>query len=410
MTYPTISIKQAVENIRSGHMIAVIDDRNRENQADIVFPAQTVTEERVNFLIRECRGMVCVPLTRNHGRRLQLPLMVDPMNNTETTGVNFTVTVDAKSVSDFGISVRDRTKTILALADPATTADDFVRPGHIFPLLALPGGLTKRQGHTEATVTLCQLAGFSPCGVLCEILDESGYVAIGERLIAFAKRHRIGMVTIPDLAAYSINHPLSALAPVSLVVQTARATLPTPYGTFAIITYRSVSDGREHAVLLKDIPGDGPILTRIHSQCLTGDALCSLRCDCGEQLRMSMELIGAARAGIIVYLNQEGRGIGLTNKIKAYALQERGMDTVKANHALGFPADARDFQIAADILHDIGINDVHLLTNNPEKERQLMAYGIRITRTIPLETSPNEINRTYLQTKKQRLGHRLAHV
>lgn len=408
--YPTIPIKQAIADLKQGKMLIVVDDASRENQADLIFPAQTATEEHVNFLLQHCRGMICVPLTRDHARRLYLPLMVDPIDNTETTGVNFTVTVDARSVRDFGISARDRAKTITALADPSTVPDDLIRPGHVFPLLCTYGGLGERQGHTEAAVTLCRLAGYTPCGVLCEILDDTGRVSTGENLIRFAGKHRIGIITIPDLIAYTTSHSLPSQLSDSSVIHTARATLPSRYGTFTLIIYRSVIDDREHAALLYGEATDRPMLTRIHSQCLTGDTFHSLRCDCGEQLEESMRLIAEKKSGVIIYLNQEGRGIGLTNKIRAYALQDSGMDTVEANHALGFPSDARDYAAAADILCDLGIAAIILLTNNPEKLKQLEQHGISVAGHHPLEIAPNSTNRDYLKTKKEKLGHLLEHV
>lgn len=408
--YPTIPIHQAIDELKKENMLIVVDDASRENQADIVFPAETATQERVNFLLQHCRGMVCVPLTRDHAIRMNLPLMVDPVENTETTQVNFTVSVDARSVSDFGISASDRSKTILALADPLTTPDDIVRPGHVFPLLCANGGLGERQGHTEATVALCRLAGYTPCGVLSEILDDTGRTSKGESLIRFARKHDLSIITIPDLISYTKEHPLLNTPSRSSIMRTAGAILPTRYGTFTLMTFRSVIDEREHAALLYGDVKTQPLLTRIHSQCLTGDTFHSLRCDCGEQLNESMKLISQKKSGIILYLNQEGRGIGLSNKIRAYALQDRGMDTVEANHALGFPSDARNYAIAADILRELHISDVILLTNNPEKRKQVELHGIPVVGHQPLEITPNPANRQYLKTKKEKLGHRLTYV
>ncbi len=408
--YPTVPMQQAIDELKLGNMLIVVDDASRENQADLIFPAQTATQERVNFLLQHCRGMVCVPLTQEYARRMNLPLMVDPIDNTESTQVNFTVTVDTRSVNDFGISAADRSKTILALADPLTTPDDLVRPGHIFPLLSADGGLEKRQGHTEATVALCELAGYAPCGVLCEIIDAEGSMTRGEGLIRFAKKHRISIVTIPDLISYTKKHPLPVSPGCSSVIRTAGSVLPTAYGTWTLITFRSTLDEREHAALLYGDIKTHPMLTRIHSQCLTGDTFHSLRCDCGEQLNESMKLIAKKKSGIIVYLNQEGRGIGLSNKIRAYALQDNGMDTVEANHALGFPSDARNYAIAADILRELHVSDVMLLTNNPEKLKQLEQHGISVVGHQPLEIAPNPSNRRYLKTKKEKLGHLLEQV
>ena len=393
------SIPKAIQELKKGNMLIVTDNPDRENQGDIIFPAETVTSEKVNFLLQNCRGMVCVALTSEQAVRLDLPLMVAPIDNTETTGVQFTVTVDAAAVTSFGISASDRAKTVQVLADPQAKPSDLVRPGHVFPLLAREGGVLKRAGHTETTVELCRLAGWQPCGVLCEILTENGAVARNSELLQFSKKYSIKVVSIVDLIEHVKKNPF----------KTAAAKLSTKYGDWQLTVYNSIIDNREHIALVKgEIKETG--LLRIHSQCLTGDTLLSLRCDCGQQLHQSMRLINKNGSGVILYLNQEGRGVGLTNKIKAYALQDKGLDTVEANQALHLPIDVRDYKIAADILKDLGISRVDLLTNNPDKEKQLTKFGIEITKTTPLEIKPNKVNKNYLTTKKQKLAHRLKYV
>ncbi len=404
------TIPQAIEELRKGNMLIVVDSPNRENQADIIFPAELVTEEKITFLMNVCKGFICVPLTMKKAAQLDLPLMVSKQNNTETTGVNFTITVDAKNVTDFGISAADRCKTIRYLADDNTKPSDLVRPGHMFPLLAAENGLKERQGHTEATVTMCELAGFSSCGVLCEILNNDGTVAQPADLQKFAETYRIKMISITDLVTYVQKNKKSILEITQTVIKKASSTLPTQYGQFTLTVYTSFIDNREHVVLTMGDVHNQPVLTRIHSQCLTGDTLASLRCDCGEQLHESMKRIQQQGKGIILYLNQEGRGIGLSNKIKAYALQDKGLDTVEANTQLGFAPDMRDYKIAADILQDLGIKKIQLLTNNPDKQNQLTQYGIEIIKRIPIEITPNDINKKYLMTKKNKFGHQLDQV
>lgn len=405
---PFVSIPQAISDLGKGKMLIVVDNPNRENQGDVIFPAYSATAQKVNFLLSECRGMVCVPITEAKAIQLSLPLMVEPVHNSERTRVNFTDSVDAVSVADFGISASDRSLTIQTIAKGETKPSDLVRPGHVFPLLAQNGGLLERPGHTEATITLMQLSGSPPVGVLSEILNPDGTIARLADLVLFSRKHKISLVSIADLVRYLKRHPLQKTAHSSLTRESS-ARLPTIYGTFDITIYRSLFDTREHAILtlgkLKE-----PVLTRIHSQCLTGDTFLSLRCDCREQLHKSMQLISQHGSGIILYLNQEGRGIGLSNKIKAYALQEKGLDTVEANHALGFPGDSRDYGIVSEILHDFHISEISLLTNNPDKKKQLAASGIRVIDRIPLEVSPNALNKHYLFVKKQKLGHYLTAV
>lgn len=407
---PFCSIPEAIQELKKGNMLMIIDGADRENQGDVIFPAETVTPQKVNFLLRHGHGMVCVALTSDHAVRLHLPLMVAPVDNTEPTGVQFTVSVDAADVTSFGISASDRAKTIRVLADPQAKPSDLVRPGHVFPLLAREDGILARAGHTEATVDFCRLAGFQPCGVLCEVLTKDGAIAQKSELLQFSKKYNIKLVSIADLIAYVKKNPLPQSRKKSLI-KTASSLLPIRYGTFRLSVYASVIDNREYVCLRM---GHGlnrtPTLVRIHSQCLTGDTFCSLKCDCGEQLHKSMQIIQQNGSGIILYLSQEGRGVGLTNKIRAYALQEQGLDTVEANQALHLPIDARDYQTAAEILRDQDITSVTLLTNNPDKVRQLQQYGITVSKYLSLEVKPNDANASYLKTKKQKLGHLLKNI
>lgn len=403
------TIPEAINEVKEGKMIIIVDKADRENQGDLVFSAHAVTDEKINFMLKFARGMICAPITKIQIIQFDLPLMVQPTENTETTGVNFTISVDTKNVSSFGISAKDRSLTIATLVDPQAKSTDLVRPGHVFPLLSAEGGILQREGHTEATTQILQLAGLPPVGVLCEILQEDGEVANFSNLVKFAKTFNLKMVSIADLIAFVKKSPRingSSL----LVVKKATSYLPTKYGAFQIIIYRSIYDNFEHVVLKKDKKGGGGApLIRLHSKCLTGDTFSSLRCDCGGQLRQSMKQIGKM-GGVIVYLNQEGRGIGLINKINAYFLQDQGVDTVDANVHLGFPIDARDYQVAANILQDLNISKIRLLTNNPEKERSLKKFSIKVESAIPLEVAPNKINRSYLLAKKQKLGHKLTKV
>lgn len=404
-------IAEGLEELRLGKALIVIDDPDRENQADVIFPAETATPQKVNFLIQECGGMVCVPITKKKAAQLNLPLMVSPKNNTEKLKCKFTITVDAKNVSSFGISASDRALTIRTIAKKNAKESDLFRPGHIFPIIGEDGGVLSRNGHTEAAIELVSRAGFLPVGVLCEVLRSDGNVSQSEHLLAFAKKFNLKIVSIADLITYAKRYPLKKSAEKSsFVIKEASSKLPTKYKTFQITIYKSLYDDLEHAVLSMGDVNKEPVLVRIHSQCLTGDTLFSLKCDCGEQLKKSMQIIQKKGHGIILYLNQEGRGIGLTNKIKAYALQEKGMDTVEANHALGLPADARDYMQALEILKELKISRITLLTNNPDKSLQLNAYGIKIVKQLPLEISPNNINKFYLSTKKKKMGHRLKLV
>lgn len=406
---PFCSIPEAISELKKGNMLIVVDSPDRENQGDIIFPAELVTPKKIAFLLNNCRGIICVATTKDQARRLSLPLMVPPLNNTETTGVQFTVTVDAHNVTSFGISAADRAKTALILASKKSKPKDLVRPGHIFPLLARDGGVMERSGHTEATVELCTLAGFSGTGVLCEMLDDKGKVLRLPELKKFSKKTNLKIVSIADLIHYIEKKSLPK-PDCKSTIQTASANLPTKYGTFRLFVYASLLDNREHVVLQMGGNVDEPVLTRIHSQCLTGDTFHSLKCDCHAQLQKSLKLISKNGHGLLLYLNQEGRGIGLTNKIKAYAFQEKGLDTIQANEALGLPADARNYEVAAEILRDIGITSITLLTNNPSKIKQLTSHGILVVNNRPLEIPADKKNKGYLRVKKQKLGHLLKMI
>ncbi len=403
------TVEQAIKEIKQGKMLIIIDDPSRENQGDLFFPAEMADTQKVNFMIQSGRGLICVPITREYAVRLDLPLMVEPGLNTESTRVNFSVSVDDQAVTSFGISASDRAKTIQTIVNKTAEPSDLVRPGHVFPLLAKDGGVMERAGHTEASSELAELAGFAPCGVICEILNEDGEPSVGSELIDFAEKHGLKIVSIADIIKYRQAHPKSEATNSKVVRLVAASILPTEYGEFQLSIYKSAIDNREHSVLLlnNDLASKGPMLTRVHSQCLTGDTFASLRCDCQDQLHKSMAMIQAEGRGVLIYLDQEGRGIGLGNKIKAYALQDKGYDTAEANQALGFPEDARTYEVAAQILNDLGINGIDLLTNNPHKEEQLTALGIRINRSIALETLPHPVNTKYLSTKKLKFGHRL---
>ena len=401
------TIPEALEEIRRGRMLILVDGTRRENEGDFFIPADRVSSRHVLAMIRHGGGLLCTAITSDQARRLALPLMVERVHNTEKTGVNFTVSVNASEGTTSGVSAFDRAKTIRILADPSARPTDLTRPGHVFGLVARPGGVLVREGHTEAAVDLARLAGLEPAGVLCEIVGAGGRMARREELGRLAKRLGIKRVAIDDLVAHLRRQPLPPLPSPTLVTKVAVATLPTIYGPFQLSVYRSNSDGHEHTVLVK---GElrAPVLTRLHSQCLTGDTLLSLRCDCRQQLHESMRLIRAAGSGVILYLNQEGRGIGLANKIKAYGLQDLGHDTVDANHRLGLPADARDYEVAAHILRDLGVKQINLLTNNPDKEKQLADFGITICARLPIECPSNPANAAYLATKKRRMGHQLV--
>ncbi len=404
-----ITIPEALQEIQKGRMLIVVDDPERENEGDLYIPTDHVTPEAITTMIRFAGGIVCTAITEAQAHRLSLPLMVPLQGNKEKTRVNFTVSVGARKSKGTGVSAFDRAHTIKILADQKSVKKDLVRPGHVFGLVARPGGVLERNGHTEAAVDFARLAGLNPAGVLCEVMGKNGKMAGRGEIMVLSKKLDIKVVLIRDLVRYLRKHPLPRLPEASKVILTATSRLSTKYDAFAVSVYESTADGREHVALVLGTPKE-PVLTRIHSQCVTGDTFFSLQCDCGSQLEKSMEQIKKAGSGILLYLNQEGRDIGLTAKIRAYALQDRGLDTVEANHALGLSADARDYKIAADILKDIGIRGIHLLTNNPDKEKQLASCGIRIVKSIPLEPASNPLNKKYLRTKKNKMGHRLRKV
>ncbi len=394
-------VEDAIEDIRKGRMVIVADDEDRENEGDLVMAATAVTPDHVNFMAQHGRGLICVTLTPERADQLDLPLMTD--RNTDPQGTAFTISVDAHTRFGVttGISAQDRATTIRIMADEATRPDDLRRPGHIFPLRAKPGGVLRRVGQTEASVDLAKLAGLPPVGVICEILDEDGTMARRPQLEAFAAEHDLRFITVAQLVAYRLRRT-------RIIERIAEAKMPTEVGDFEVIAYRSILDGREHVALVKgELEGKANVLVRMHSECLTGDVFGSLRCDCGEQLLAAMQQIEEEGAGAVVYLRQEGRGIGLGNKLKAYHLQEKGMDTVEANEALGFKPDLRDYGIGAQILLDLGLHSIRLLTNNPKKIVGLDGYDIEITGREPLRIEPGEHNERYLATKRSKLGHLL---
>lgn len=403
------SIPQAIEDLKLGRMLIIVDNPKRENEADFYIPVDKVNPQAITTMIRMGGGLVCCTITQKQAFNLALPLMVKRAENTEKTGVNFTVSVNAGKDITTGVSANDRAKTIKILGNPQSAPEDLVRPGHVFGLVAKNGGAVERAGHTESSVDLAKLAGFNPAGVLCEILADNGKVANLSQVHKLAEKLNIKIILIDDLIKYLKIHPLPHQIDESEVIKKAESTLPTKYGVFKILIYKSLNDNLEHTVLLFGKMQD-PALVRIHSQCFTGDTLLSQRCDCGAQLTQSMRLISQKGSGIIIYLNQEGRGIGLINKIKAYDIQNQGFDTVDANHELGFPADKRSYKAAADILKDLKVANILLLTNNPNKLNQLVSFGINIVKRVPLEIKPNHMNIGYLKTKKQKLGHLLKYV
>jgi len=391
------SIEEAIAEIRRGRMILVVDDEDRENEGDLVMAADRVSPEAVNFMATHGRGLVCVPLTGERLDELRIEMMV--ADNTAPMGTAFTVTVDAKRGVSTGTSAYDRALTVRALVDPATRPEDLARPGHILPLRSMPGGVLRRAGHTEASVDLARLAGCSPAAVICEVMDEAGQMARLAELMALSRRHRLALITIKDLIRYRIQKD-------KLVRRAATTVLPTAHGSFTAIAYETTVDDRIVLALVMGEPGgDEPVLVRMHSECLTGDVFRSQRCDCGDQLGKALAIIAAAGRGVLVYLRQEGRGIGLLNKLRAYELQDQGKDTVEANEALGFKADLRDYGIGAQILVDLGIRSMHLLTNNPKKIVGLEGYGLEVVERVPIEVPASEANRFYLRTKQDKLGH-----
>ena len=393
-------IESAIEDIKAGKLVVVVDDEDRENEGDFITAARNVTPEVINFMSKHGRGLICAPLLEERCDELGLELMVN--NNTALHETAFTVSVDLLGHGcTTGISAHDRSKTVQALINPLIKPEDFGRPGHIFPLRAKKGGVLRRTGHTEATIDLARLAGMEPAGVLVEIMNEDGSMARLSQLIEVAKRFDFKIISIKDLIEYRLKREC-------LIDEIVRVDLPTRFGHFKLIAFQEKNTNNEHMALIKgEWQKDEPVLVRVHSSCFTGDILGSLRCDCGEQLHKAMQMVEKEGKGAILYMNQEGRGIGLVNKLKAYRLQEEGMDTVEANLHLGFPMDKRDYGVGAQILRHIGISKLRLITNNPQKRVGLMGYGLEIVENIPLSIDPNPHNEKYLQTKRDKLGHEI---
>ncbi|MBO8437739.1 MAG: bifunctional 3,4-dihydroxy-2-butanone-4-phosphate synthase/GTP cyclohydrolase II [Bacteroidetes bacterium] len=396
------SIESAIEEFKKGEFVIVVDDEDRENEGDLIIAAEKITPEKVNFMLKNARGVLCAPITLSRCKELDLPHQVS--DNTSVLGTPFTVTIDKLEGCSTGVSAADRAATIKALADPASTPSTFGRPGHINPLYAQEKGVLRRAGHTEATIDLARMAGLYPAGALMEIMNEDGSMARLPELRKMADKYGLKLISIRDMIAYRLQQE-------SIVEKGVEVDMPTEHGHFRLIPFLQKSNGLEHVALFKgEWEPDEPILVRVHSSCYTGDIFCSKRCDCGEQLHKAMEMIEREGKGVLVYLNQEGRGIGLMDKIKAYKLQENGMDTVDANIILGHLADERDYGVGASILHELGVHKMKLITNNPVKRIGLEGYGLEIVCNVPIEIEPNEYNEFYMQTKKNRMGHNLPHL
>ncbi len=398
---PLSTVEDALEDIAAGKMVVVVDDEDRENEGDLVMAAQFVTPDAINFMTRQAGGWICLALTAQRCDELGLELMT--LKNESANQTPFTVTIEAREGVTTGISVYDQAHTMQVVVDPTKGPDDIVKPGHVRPLKAKSGGVLERTGHTEASVDLARLAGLNPAGIICEIQNEDGSMAHGEDLAVYCWKHGLKMITIADLIAYRRRHE-------KLVERVVSTRLPTAFGDFVAVGYRSLVDNKHHVALVKgEIAGAADVLVRVHSECLTGDVFHSLRCDCGEQLESALAMIESEGCGVLLYLSQEGRGIGLLNKLRAYKLQEEGLDTVDANLRLGLPADLRDYGIGAQILVDLGLSSIRILTNNPKKISGLAGYGLSVTDQLPIQHAPNPHNEAYLRAKAQRLGHTLHH-
>jgi len=393
------TIDEAIKDIKAGRFVIVVDDEDRENEGDLVMAAEKVTAQAINFMAKHGRGLICVPVTGERLDELKIPMMVQ--DNTSRFTTAFTVSVEARHGTTTGISAADRARTVQVMVDPDARPEDLLMPGHMFPLRAKEGGTLVRAGQTEAAVDLAKLAGLRPAGVLCEIINEDGTMARLPQLEVFARKHGLKIISVADLIAYRRRHE-------KLVHKVAEARLPTKYGEFMAMAYKSDIDNYEHLALVTgDIKTKKPVLVRVHSECLTGDIFSSLRCDCGEQIAQAMNKIAAEGRGVLLYMRQEGRGIGFHNKICAYALQDQGLDTVEANTSLGFGPDLRDYGIGAQILADLGLHNIRLMTNNPKKVIGLEGYGIQVVETVPIIIPPNPYNRRYLETKEKKMGHKL---